>query len=168
MRLIISRICLPGRVAGILSPFRKSGAVRRLAGKSSPWTLLWQERLPGVPLASPSQAHSLEPRVGSRISPLSKGHLMGFAALPLLVPMKDLLTLTMGDVKVALDQRNLGTKVRGNGAGQTTGATSPRASPKLLLCSQGPHFNPPHLCPRLRQSLAVAQSWGSQPLSCGR
>lgn len=53
MRLIIPRVCLPGQVAG---------SVRRLAGKSSPWSLLWQERPPGVPMASPSQAHSLEPR----------------------------------------------------------------------------------------------------------
>lgn len=70
VRPIVFRICLPGQVAGVLSPFSKSGAVRRLAGKSSPWSLLWQERLPGVPLASPSQAHSLEPSVPSQGSSL--------------------------------------------------------------------------------------------------
>ena len=61
MRLIVSRVCLPGQVAGMLSPFSRSSALTRLAGKSSSWSLLWQERLHGVPLAS--QAHSLEPRV---------------------------------------------------------------------------------------------------------
>lgn len=63
MRQIVSRICLPGQVAGMLSPFSRYGAVRRVAGKSSPWSLLWQERLPGIQLASLSQAHSLKSRV---------------------------------------------------------------------------------------------------------
>lgn len=63
MRPIVFRMCLPGQVASMSPPFKKSGAMIRVAGKLSPWSLLWQERLPGVPLASPSQAHSLEPRV---------------------------------------------------------------------------------------------------------
>lgn len=63
MRPIVSGIYLLGQVAGMSSPFSKSDAVRSLAVKLSPWSLLWQESLPGVLLASPSQAHSLEPRV---------------------------------------------------------------------------------------------------------
>lgn len=43
--------------------FQQIWCYEKLAGKSSSWSLLWQERLPGVPLASPSQGHSLEPRV---------------------------------------------------------------------------------------------------------
>lgn len=63
MRPIVSRICLLGQVAGTSAPFNKSGSMIRLDGRLSLWSLLWQERLSGVPLASPSQAHSLEPRV---------------------------------------------------------------------------------------------------------
>lgn len=35
------------QVAGMPFPFSKSGWMKSLAGKLSPWSLLWQERLPG-------------------------------------------------------------------------------------------------------------------------